>query len=75
MKQYLTNTIIKHKNEYIDSLFFIEKGTIIEEKTNKVFSEHSYLFLDCIYLNKISSSNYIAKTKGIQFPITFVLAI
>ena len=83
MKQYLTNTIIKHKNEYINSLFFIEKGTIVEEKTNKVFSEHSYLFLDCIYLNKISSSNYIAKTKVIgkwipfeqlDFSITKILA-
>ena len=28
MKQYLTNTIVKHKNEYIDKILFIEKGII-----------------------------------------------
>ena len=49
MKQYLTNTIVKHKNEYIDKILFIEKGIIIEEKTNKCnlkthMSDHDIIY-------------------------------
>lgn len=62
MNKYLTNTIIKHKNEYIDKIFYIEKGYILEEKTNKIFQEHSYIFLEYIYQKEYTNSNYITKT-------------
>ena len=71
MKQYLTNTIVKHKNEYIDKILFIEKGIILEEKTNKLYRDHSYVFLDYIYQNKTTTSNYIAKTRVIAKWISF----
>ena len=63
MKQYLTNEIIKYKNEYINEIFYIEKGTIIEDKTNHTFQDHSYLFLERIYTNPFTENNYIAKSR------------
>lgn len=71
MKLYLTNSIVKHKNEYINKILFIEKGIILEEKTKKIFKEHSYIFLEYIHLNKMTTSNYIAKTMTIVKWIDF----
>ena len=75
MKQYLTNTIVKHKNEYIDKILFIEKGIILEEKTNKLYRDHSYVFLDYIYQNKTTTSNYIAKTRVIAKWIILLMKV
>lgn len=62
MAKYLTNTIIKHKNEYIDKLFYIEKGIVLEKTTNKIYNEHSYIFLNYIYQRQYSISDYITKS-------------
>ena len=71
MKQYLNNTIIKYKNEYINSLFYIQQGIVLETKTNKEYKDHSYLFIEYIYKDAYSISDYVTKTKVVGYWIEF----
>jgi muramoyltetrapeptide carboxypeptidase LdcA involved in peptidoglycan recycling len=54
MKQYLTNTIVKHKNEYIDKILFIEELGF-ESSPTRVSS--------CLYFMK--QNGVFDKIKGI----------
>ena len=60
MKNYFRNEIIIKENEYLDKVFEIIKGNILEENTNRIYSKGDLLFIDKIYYNSYATSNYLS---------------
>lgn len=60
MKTYLRNEIIYPKNSYIHQVFKIIKGHITTKEKNIIYKPNDYLFLDQIFYNPISLTEYIA---------------
>lgn len=60
MKTYLRNEIIIQKNVYINQIFKISKGHIINKKHTEFYKPNDYLFLDQIFCNSYTLDDYIA---------------
>lgn len=60
MKAYLRNEIIIKKNTYINQIFKIIKGNIINKNNTEHYKQNDYLFLDQIFYNNYTLDDYIA---------------
>ena len=60
MKNYFRNEVVVKKGIYINQVFKIVKGHIVDEAKTKIYKPNDYLLLEYIYLNSFSSTNYIA---------------